>query len=132
MQDIKKYTITNVQRRDEWSAGYGEMVDYAVALQGDEGWVKLTQKLDTRPPEIGDELEGYIEDKSNKDGTPYRKFKKQSAQYAGRAETQNRSSSNDSQMSYIVKMLEELTGRRDVADSVQEPDEPLQDPFEGL
>lgn len=133
MADVRKYKITNVNRLDEWDSSYGKMQDYSVALEGEEGWIKLTQKLQTRPPEIGDELEGFIENKSNTNGTAYRKFKKQSAEYAGRTESSNQPNSNSSQMSYIVQMLEELTGRRDVVDTVASvPDEPLQDPFEGL
>lgn len=131
--DIRKYKITNVNRLDEWPSKYGPMQDYSVALEGEDGWIKLTQKVDTRPPQIGDELEGFIEDKSNTNGTAYRKFKKQSAEYAGRTESTHSQNTSGSQESYIVQMLEELTGRRDVVDRVASvPDEPLQDPFEGL
>lgn len=129
--EIKKFKITNVQTRDEWDSKFGKMMDYAIALEGEDGWIKLTQKLDTRPPEIGDELEGFVEEKSNTNGTSFRKFKKQSAEYA--SADRSSSNTNGSQMSYIVQMLEELTGRRKVADTVADvPDEPLDDPFAGL
>lgn len=131
--DIRKYKITNLNRLDEWDSKYGKMQDYSVALEGEDGWIKLTQKFETRPPEIGDELEGFIENKSNTNGTPYKKFKKQSAEYAGASRSGGNVGSSGSQESYIVQMLEELTGRRNVADQVaQVPDEPLKDPFEGL
>lgn len=130
MADIKTYTISNIETRDQWKSDFGVMQDYAVALEGEEGWIKLTQKVDTKPPQRGDELEGYIQDKSNTNGTAYRKFKKESAQYAGAGRSSETVISDGSQLSYITQMLEELTGRRDVADrDAKTPDEPLEDPF---
>lgn len=132
--DIRKYKITNAQRRDEWGPVHGSMMqDYAIALEGEEGWIKLTQKVDTRPPQEGDELEGFIETKTNTNGNTYRKFKKENPKYAGANRSDGHSSSSGSQEGYIVQMLEELTGRRDVVDRVAEvPDEPLDDPFKDL
>lgn len=129
MPEIRKYRITNVDRRDEWGPVHGSMMqDYAIGLEGEEGWIKLTQKVETRPPEVGDELEGFIENKTNTNGTTYRKFTKQNPQYSN----QNRPSGG-SQEAYIVQMLEELTGRRTVTDEVHEPTQAeLSDPFGDL
>lgn len=132
MPDIREYKITNVQQRDEWQSTYGMMMDYAVALEGEEGWIKLTQKLDTKPPQIGQTIEGYIETKSNTNGTTYRKFKKESAQYA---QKQGGSTSPhlEKRIEYIVQMLEELTGRKDIVHEVSETSSPeLDDPFKDL
>lgn len=132
--DIRKYTIANVQRRDEWGPVHGSMMqDYAISLEGEEGWIKLTQKVETRPPEVGQELEGYIENKTNTNGTSYRKFKKESSQFAqsGRSAPQQ-SPTNQKDMDYIILMLEELTGRRDEA-AVQTDSSLLEDdPFKDL
>lgn len=131
--EVRKYVVTSVSRRDEWDSRYGKMQDYAIALEGEDGWIKLTQKFDTRPPEVRDELQGYIENKSNSDGSTYRKFKKENPQYSGASRSDNTASSNGSQMSYIIQMLEELTGRRDATDQIAEvPDEQLEDPFAGM
>lgn len=131
--DIQKYTITNVIRKDEWNSGYGAMQDYGIALEGFDGWVKLTQKVTTKPPVEGDVIEGYIEDKSDKNDNPFKKFTKQKAEYANQPSNSGQNSASGSQEAYIVKMLEELTGRRKVEDTVAYvPDEPLKDPFEGM
>lgn len=131
MPEIRHYKITNVQMRDEWGPVHGSMMqDYAIALEGEEGWIKLTQKVDTRPPEVGQELEGFIETKTNTNGTSYRKFKKESAQYAQSNRSGGRS---DKDTEYIIQMLEELTGRRDVVHEPSEtPNSGLDDPFAGL
>lgn len=126
--DIKKYIISNIEMRDQWSSTYGPMQDYMISLEGEEGWIKLTQKLDTRPPQRGDELEGYIETKSNTNGEAYRKFKKQSAQY-GANRSEGQSSQANHKEDYIIQMLEELTGRREVVDRAEEKIEPMDDPF---
>lgn len=131
--DIKMHKITNVQMRDEWGPVHGSMMqDYAIALEGEEGWVKLTQKVDTRPPEVGQEIEGFIETKTNTNGTSYRKFKKESAQYAQGNRSAQQNQPSHSQNDYIVQMLEELTGRRDIVHDVPETPTELDDPFAGL
>lgn len=130
------YKITNVQTRDEWGPNHGHMMqDYAVALEGEEGWIKLTQRVETRPPQIGDELEGFIEEKTNRNGSSYRKFVKENPQFAGanRSNNQPNNSSVERQLNYAVQMLEELTGRRNVVDQVAEvPETELDDPFKDL
>lgn len=127
----RDYTITNVQRRDEWLFNGNTMQDYAIALQGEEGWIKLTQKLETQPPQIGDTVHGKIETKRNTNGTSYRKFKKVNPNFGG---NRRESAPADSpKLDYIVQMLEELTGRRAAPDVVHEvKDGPLEDPFEGM
>lgn len=126
-----EYTITNVQPRGEWSSDYGQMIDYAVSLEGQDGWHKLTQKVDTKPPQEGDKLNGVIENKKDKNGNAYKKFKKVNPNYEG-----NRSSRpSDGKIDYIIQMLEELTGRRDqVAEVTDEDTKSLldNDPFEGI
>lgn len=117
----QKYKITNVQTRDQWDGGFGMMQDYAIALEGEEGWIKLTQKPETRPPQIGDTLEGYIETKSNNNGETYKKFKKDSGNF------QRNTPVDDGKLDYIIQMLEELTDRREIA---SEPE--LEDPFKDI
>lgn len=121
------YKVSNVQRRDEWKSRYStdgqpDMVDYAITLDGESGWIKLSQKITTKPPQTGDELFGHIETQTTKNGEEYRKFKKASQQQGGM--------SND-KLAYIVQMLEELTGRRDVVTS-DAGATPLDNPFDGL
>lgn len=128
-----EYTIKNVQERGQWGDG---MVDYALSLDGQQGWIKLTQKLATPPPVAGTTITGHIETKKNTNGNSYLKFTKERANGFGGG-NRSQPSSLGSQEAYIVQMLEELTGRREVADVVhpmpKESEEPkLEDPFEGL
>lgn len=111
------YVINNVQRENEWQFNGNEMVDYRIGLNGVQGWVKLTQKLETQPPRNGDTLHGYIENKTDRQGNQFQKFKKVNPNWDGG----NRSSgssvgASNQQIEYIVQMLEELTGRRESAD----------------
>lgn len=129
---MSRHTITNVQPREQWNGGYGMMQDYAIALEGESEWIKLTQKVDTKPPQIGDVLEGYIENKTDKNGKPYKKFKKENPAYAGANRSETPSGPSQSQMDYIVQMLEELTGRRDAVDQPGPSDDELDDPFKGI
>lgn len=122
---MKEYNITNVQRRDEWQGRFGPMVTFAVALEGEQGWIKLNQKLETPEPKVGDTLTGIIENKTTTNGEAYRGFKKINPAYADKPQQQSQASP---QMDYIVMMLEELTGRRELADPVPKLGE-LEDPF---
>lgn len=123
---MKEYKITNVQRRDEWLGKFGPMVSFAVALEGEEGWIKLNQKPSTPEPKIGDTLTGNIENHHTNSGEAYRGFKKVNPAYADQS-SQQQSLANP-QMDYIVMMLEELTGRRDTVEEVPKLTEP-EDPF---
>lgn len=128
-----QYTITNVNRRNEWTGRDGAtMVDWAIAVEGESGWIKLTQKLDTKPPEIGQTINGSIEDKTDRNGNPYRKFKKEYSQKSGGG----LSDEDRKQLDYAVQMLEELTGRRDpdAREAVDSSNilEDLGDPFPNL
>lgn len=127
------YKITNVQTREQWGPSHGHMMqDYAIALEGEEGWIKLTQRVETRPPQVGDELEGFIETKSNSNGTSYRKFKKENPQFAQGDRSGNQPNQANQKMDYIVQMLEELTGRRDVVHEPTNSDTGFDDPFKDL
>ena len=138
----REYTITSVQERDEWRPVHGSMMrDYAIALQGETGWIKLTQKTLTRPPREGETIYGSIESKQNANGTAYRKFKKENPQFGGNRSggfgdsDGSQAPSNgeiQQQLDYIVKMLEELTGRRDVVHELNEAHDTVSDPLEGL
>lgn len=68
------------QQTKEWSNNHGSFLDYTVALAGEEGTVKLTQKPDTPAPSVGQQLYGQIETKhfDGHDG-PFevRKFRKE-------------------------------------------------------
>lgn len=122
-----EYKITNVQARDSFQTQYGEMQAYAIALEGQTGWHALNQKLETPPPRVGDTIFGTIENATTKNGTPYKKFKKQNPKYAQQSGIPN------DKLEYIIKMLEELTGRRTTEDTPVEPtDAQLEDPFAGL
>lgn len=112
----REYVIKSAQRRDEWQSQYGTMVDYALALEGVEGWVKLSQKLETQPPVDGGTIYGDITQAETKNGTPYQRFKKQNPNYDGANRSENQNSQANHKIDYIVQMLEELTGRRDVVD----------------
>lgn len=125
---MNEYKVTNVQRRDEWLSQYGTMVTFALALEGEDGWVKLNQKLDTSEPKVGDVLTGNITTEQSKNGEAYRKFTKVNPKFAGQQQ-----STTGSKESYIVQMLEELTGRRKPPETTPEvTDEELNDPFGGL
>lgn len=103
------------------------MMDYAIALEGESGWIKLTQRISSQPPREGQILSGIIESKETKNGEPYKKFTKQNADYQKPAQP-----TTGPQMDYIVQMLEELTGRREVADTVTSAKPVDDDPFGGL
>lgn len=120
-----EHKITNVQERNEWG---DQMKDYAIALEGQQGWIKLTQKVSTPPPRVGETIKGRIESKTNRNGKSYLKFTKERDNPMGGSRT------GGSQEAYIVQMLEELTGRR-AAPDIAHPSEEVhlnEDPFEGM
>ena len=121
-----EYTITNVQRRDEWESQYGLMVTFAIALQGQDGWIKLNQKLTTPEPRVGETIYGDIISETDRNGNSYKKFKKVNPKF--QQPTSQGASAH--QIEYIIQMLEELTGRREVKDTVVNDIE--DDPFPGL
>lgn len=126
---MKDYRIINVQRRDEWDSKYGRMVTFALALEGESGWIKLNQKLTTPEPKEGDTITGDITTETTNNGESYRKFTKVNPKFA----PNQQQSQASPQMDYIVQMLEELTGRRKAPDVVVDPtDEQIEDPFKGL
>lgn len=127
---MKEYRISQVQRRDEWASQYGPMVTYAIAVDGESGWVKLNQKFDTPAPQVGDTITGEILNAKDPKGNAYRKFKKINPAYQNEASTQ--SSGNSDQLRYITQMLEELTGRREVGDIGPKQPPITEDPFAGL
>lgn len=146
----KEYTITSVDRRDEWRSSYAtnpgnDMVDYAVALEGEQGWIKLSQKITTAPPQVGAPIFGHIENKPDRNGNENRKFKKVNPNYSGNRSGGQAAPSVDlteirQMLGYAVQMLEEMSGRRDVVQDTQpEPSAPPKDggydpddPFAGL
>lgn len=114
----QEYTIKNVQPREEWQSQYGAMKDYAISVDGESGWVKLTQKVETKPPQEGDSIYGTITTVEDRNGNPYKKFKKENPNYPSKGSSQQQSQANP-KLDYIVKMLEELTGRRPSEDEEQ-------------
>lgn len=118
----KEYKIADVEVRNEWSFQGQVMQDYAILLQGVDGWVKITQKSATPPPKVGATLFGIIEDKQMPNGTSYKKFKKDAQGFGGPPPRDN------AQMNYIVQMLEELI---DWKRSTGPVDESEPDPFGG-
>lgn len=137
-----EYKLTAVQPRNEWNNGYGQMMDYAITVEGHSGWIKLTQKLQTPPPKVGQVFYGIIEEKTNTNGTAFTKFKKLQRDQTAPQGTQNTASPvQDKRLDYIVQMLEELTGRREFvedsppaveAEAPPQVEELVDDPFEGL
>lgn len=118
------YVITRIERRSEWQFNGNTMQDYAVALEGQQGWIKLTQKLETQPPREGDTLYGVIEQKSDRSGKQYLKFKKINPNFQGGGSRQQQAVSPELErkLDYAIQMLEELSGRRDlVVDPSNEP-----------
>lgn len=126
---MKEYKITNVQRKDEWTSKYGPMVTFDISLEGEQGWVRLNQKLETPEPREGWRLTGEITNEGQGEDA-YRKFKKINPKYAGESNTQQQSQADPNKLDYIVQMLEELTGRREAAELPM--DKAIEDPFDGM
>lgn len=133
----REYTIVRVDARDEWGPNHGHMMkDYAISLEGEQGWIKLTQRVETEPPREGTTIFGVIENKTSSNGNSYKKFRKVNPEYQGNRSAygsggggQQSSSELAQRVEYAVQMLEELTGRRDVVHGVPTEDD---DPFAGL
>lgn len=137
-----QYTIRNVNRRGEWRSRYAttpenDMVDWAISLDGETGWIKLTQKITTPPPEIGRTIEGRIEDKTSTNGEPYRAFKKEN-QMSGSRSGQGDTTRMEQRLEYAINILEELAGVKPVGDVAMANEEPfppepgIEDPFPDL
>lgn len=120
----QEYEITKVERRNEWTFQGSQMQDYAITLQGETGWIKLTQKYDTQPPQAGDKLFGVVETKTNKNGNEYRKFTKKNPNFGGNAQT---GGVDSEKLDYAIMMLEEMTGRRKVQEETPETSDPFGD-----
>jgi len=73
----KDYNILKVEPRSKWhSQKYGgDFQDYAIQLDGVEGWVQLTQKIDSKAPVAGETIYGHTYVQENGDVT-YTKFKR--------------------------------------------------------
>lgn len=123
----QEYIIENVEVGQSYQYKGSELQDYSVALQGETGWIKLTQKPTTPPPAVGRTLYGHIENKTTSNGNPYRKFVK--ARDFGSPSPTREAPRDDSKLDYVIQMLEEMTGRKEVKDNKKEPHN---DPFEGL
>ena len=114
----KDYTIIKAERREKWFSKQfnKEYQAYAVQLEGVEGWVELSQLLDTPAPAPGATLHGHTYATTVGENT-YLKFKKvnpnfQNGPAAPQATTPGALVGADKTLDYAVEMLEELTGRR--------------------
>ena len=128
----KTYKITNVQSRDPWTGKFGTFNAFALQLEGNEGWVEISQKPETAVPVVGMELFGHIEVQTHGDNT-YQKFKKANQQNAPQQLSAGSISKED--VAYLILMLEELTLRRPSPDNptprddVLPTDEDMEKPF---
>lgn len=132
---MAEYRLNQVQRRDEWESQYGPMVTYAIAVDGVEGWLKLNQKLATPAPQVGETLTGNILDAKDGKGQSYKKFQKVNPAFEGQGQSSNATSApsaDPKQLEYIVQMLEELTGRREIGEISMKYPAVKEDPFAGL
>jgi hypothetical protein len=77
---MAEFTITAVNPETKtWSGGKGTFVDYQVRFEGNPNVVKITQKPETRPPQVGDVVTGSVDMSA-----PYGpKFKKEFSQGGG-------------------------------------------------
>lgn len=132
---MKEYTIKSVNRRGEWhskyqkdSEPYNDMVDWAISLEGEEGWIKLSQKATTKPPEAGQTVNGEVLNETSSNGEPFKKFKKinPNFQQGGQSTGSANLSNLEQRLEYAIKLLEELSGVRPL-----EQNEP-EDPFAGM
>jgi len=73
------FTVTHVAIHSEWKSKYGkDMITYALQLREKDGWVQLNQMKSTKPPQVGDTLEGSVEEETNRGtGKVYYKFVKE-------------------------------------------------------
>jgi hypothetical protein len=109
----KSYKITNVQKRRSWTGNFGTFQDFALQLEGVQGWVSKSQKPETPEPVVGEEIYGHVEPTVRGDIT-YLKFKGAKNPNLGGNSPANKA---DNDSAYMVMMLEELTGRRGMPDN---------------
>lgn len=108
----KTYKITAVQPRADWEGNYGPMKAFALQLESVDGWVSLNQVPKTPAPVVGQDLFGSITSQV-KNGQTFFKFNKaKNPNYGGGS--QGGSSVNQKDIEFMIMMLEELTGRREV------------------
>lgn len=133
-----EHIIRNVNRRGEWRSRYAtdegnDMVDWAISLDGEEGWIKLSQKVTTPPPAVGQAISGRVEDALTKNGESYKRFKKENPNFSGSRSGQGDSNRIEQRLEYAISLLEELAGVKPVRDVAQESQpsvNPLyEDPF---
>jgi len=130
-----QYTIKNVNRRGEWRSRYAtspenDMVDWAIALDGEQGWIKLTQKITTPQPTVGQTIEGRIENKTSSNGESYRAFKKENPNMSGARSGSGDLTRLEQRLEYAIEILEQLAGIKPSND-VGQADE-FSDPFPDL
>ena len=116
----QEYKITNVQKRKEWTGNYGTFQDYALQLDGFDGWVSKSQKPETKEPQVGDTIYGSINMQKQGENTFYKFKGEKNPNFGGSNSNHSASASSASKedIDYIILMLEELTLRR------ESPDEP--------
>lgn len=114
--DDKDYNILKAEQRDKWFSKQfnKEYQSYAVQLEGVDGWVELSQLVDTPAPIEGTVLHGHTYPQTVGQNT-YLKFKKVNPNYQNntpQATTPGEIVGTAKTLDYAVEMLEELTGRR--------------------
>lgn len=127
----RDFKIEKAVRREEWESKYGTMVTYAITVEGEEGWLKLNQKITTPSPQEGGTLFGHIEELVDNLGNSVRKFNK--GQRGGGVQNQS-SSDLVERLTRIEQKLDTLLlgeagnlNTKPVADS----EEPLPEPRGG-
>lgn len=132
----KEYKITDVQPRDPWTGKFGTFNSYAIQLEGEDGWVELSQVqknkdgTDKPAPNVGDVINGSITITTRNERT-YKKFKKSVPKQGG---MQGGIFKED--INYMIMMLEELTLRRESPETptprndVLPNDEDVEKPFD--
>lgn len=125
MED-KTFRITEAQHRKNWQGQHGEMADYAIKLEGVEGWVQLTQKPDTPAPVVGQELFGHTWVQTNGDKS-YLRFKKVSQNFNGGSRQQSSGLGQILDVEYITKLLEAIAEAVDAKVDVKQKDVVVED-----
>ncbi len=98
-----EYIVANVHDNvEQWSWNGKSFDDYAIQLDGVDGWIKLTVTRGGKAPQRGDRIEGTIETKMNKrTQTEYRKLIRQRP---------NQGYGGDSR---VTEQLQEINGKLD-------------------
>lgn len=112
---MAQYTIKTVQRRDEWRSKYArgsdnDMVDYALTFEEVEGFVRLSQKTTTPPPQEGATLNGSLEDSTGPDGQEYKRFRKD---FGGAGQQPTLSTVDESlhvKVDQILRLVQQIAG----------------------